>query len=136
MKHRRLQNMDWINTEYTMEWVVTGDKIAANVGSGDVNVFATPMMIALMEGAAVQCLKPFLEEGQTSVGASISTSHTAATPIGMKVKATAKIVAVDGKKIDFTVQAFDESGVIGEGTHTRFILNKERFEQKAAAKLK
>ncbi|WP_312641834.1 thioesterase family protein [Hydrogenoanaerobacterium sp.] len=128
--------MDMINAEYTLEWLVTEDKIAANVGSGDVNVFATPMMIALMEGAAVQCLKPFLEEGQTSVGASISTSHVAATPIGMKVSATAKIVAVDGKKIDLAVSAFDEAGIIGEGTHTRFIVDKERFEQRAATKMK
>ena len=126
---------EWINREATLSWVGSEDRTAAEVGSGDVGVFATPMMIALMEGAAVACLKPLLSEGQTSVGASISTSHSAATPVGMKVTATARITAVDGKKVDFVVFASDECGPIGEGTHTRFILNKERFEQKALAKL-
>lgn len=114
--------------------VVTEDKLALNVGSGNVKVFATPMMIALMEGAAAECLAPFLDEGFTSVGTQMNVSHSAATPTGMKVKAAAEITAADGKRVDFKVSAYDEAGLIGEGTHTRFIVFKEKFEQKATTK--
>lgn len=127
--------MELINASYTLEQTVTQAQTAAQVGSGNVNVFATPMMIALMEGAAVGCLKPFLQDGQTSVGTAIATSHVAATPVGMSVFATAKVVAVDGKKIDFAVSASDERGVIGEGTHSRVLVDHQRFEQRAAGNL-
>lgn len=123
--------MELMNASNTQECTVTAAQTALQVGSGDVAVFATPMMIALMENAAAQCLKPFLEEGQTSVGTAIATSHVAATPVGMRVTATAKVIAVEGKKVDFTVTASDERGLIGEGTHSRVIVTKERFEQKA-----
>lgn len=124
------------NAECTMEWTVTEAMLAKNVGSGDVNVFATPTMTAIMEAAAAEAVKKYLEEGQTTVGGFISTTHTAATPLGMKVRATAAVTAVEGKKLSFTVRAEDERGTIGEGTHTRFIVSKERFEQKAAISAK
>lgn len=106
--------------------------LAKNVGSGDVAVYATPMMLALMEGAAAALLAEFLEEGETSVGAHIASSHLAPTPVGKKVTATAVITAAEGRKVSFSVKAEDESGVIGEGTHERVVVLRERFEQKAA----
>lgn len=110
--------------------------LACNVGSGDVEVYATPMMIALMEEVSAKCLQQFLDEDMTSVGTCISSSHLVATPKGMKVKAESKIVAVNGRKIGFEIKAFDDAGLIGEGTHERFILNREKFHEKAQAKLK
>ena len=127
--------MELKNAEYTAEWTVTEAMLAKNVGSGDVNAFATPMLVALMECAAATAVKPFLEAGQTTVGAFISTSHIAATPVGMKVSATARVTLAEGKKLEFIITATDERSTIGEGTHTRYILDKERFEQKAIAKL-
>ncbi len=120
-----------LNHTFKVEKVVTEDLLACSVGSGDVNVFATPMMIALMEESASKALAEFLEEGQTSVGINISSSHVAATPCGMGVNAVAKIVNIDGKKISFMIEAFDEVGLIGSATHERFIVNKEKFEEKA-----
>lgn len=127
--------VDIKNAEYTVEKTVVAEYLAKNVGSGDVSVFATPMMIAMMEEAAAAAVKPFLKEGQTTVGAFIGTSHTAPTPLGMIVWATAKVTSVDGKKIEFSVSAKDEATSIGEGVHTRYIIEKERFEQKAQSKL-
>ena len=105
------------------------------VGSGDVRVFATPMMMALMEGAAAQCLAQFLDGGKTSVGGNISSSHVAATPVGMEVRAVATITEVDGKKVKFSIEAYDEAGLIGKGDHLRIIVTKDRFEQGAYDKL-
>ena len=120
---------------YEETCVVTQDMLACNVGSGIVSVFATPMMIAKMEHAALECLAPFLEDGETSVGVMMSATHDAATPCGMNVSITAEIVAVDRKKISFEIIARDEKDQIGKATHDRFVVNKERFEQKAQAKL-
>lgn len=124
-----------LQTTAHAECLVDETKLACHVGSGTVNVYATPMMIALMEQAAVSCLKPFMEPGETSVGAMINITHDAATPLGMKVWASATIIAVDRKKITFEVCAKDEAGCIGSGTHVRFIMNQEKFESKALAKL-
>lgn len=123
-----------INTTNTLELTVTPDLLAKAVGSGEVAVYATPMMIAAMEQAAATCLKPFLDEGETSVGISISTSHLAATPVGMKVTVTATIEQVDGKKVSFQIVANDEKDCIGKATHDRFVVNQERFEQRANSK--
>ena len=117
------------------EITVTEKLLACQVGSGNVHVYATPMMLALMEGTAAELLSRFLEEGETSVGTFIASSHTAPTPAGMKVRARAVITAVDGRKVSFSISAEDESGVIGEGTHDRFVLNYEKFEAKARQKL-
>ncbi|MGI5895791.1 MAG: thioesterase family protein [Oscillospiraceae bacterium] len=114
---------------------VSEELLAKAVGSGDVAVFATPMMIAMMEEAAAKCIVPMLEPGQTSVGTMMNTSHVAATPAGMQVRAVATVTGVDGRSVTFRVEAFDEAGLIGEGTHSRVIVNHNRFEEKAQAKL-
>ena len=110
--------------------VVTADKLACNVGSGLVAVFATPMMIAAGSVA------PYLEEGKTTVGTLVNVSHVAATPEGMEVRIETELVEIapNGKMLTFKVAAYDEAGLIGEGTHQRAIVAKERFEQKAQAK--
>lgn len=124
-----------LNTTYTQEIVVEERMLAANVGSGIVNVYATPMMIACMENTAVKCLEPFMEEGETSVGVMINSTHDAATPVGMKVRVSATITAVDRKKISFEIIAEDEKDIIGKASHDRFVVLKEKFEQKAKQKL-
>ena len=116
------------------ETVVVQENTAAAVGSGLVPVFATPYMIALMENAAVNALIPYMEENQGSVGTHLDVSHDAATPIGMKVWAEAELTAVDGKALTFAVTAYDEAGVIGKGTHNRFIIAVDRFLAKAEKK--
>ena len=116
------------------EALVTEDKTAAAVGSGLVLVFATPYMVALMENAAVNAVQAGLEAGQGTVGTRLEVTHDAATPVGMKVWAEAELTAVDGKKLTFTVRAFDEAGPIGGGTHERFIITVDRFLAKAEAK--
>ena len=116
------------------ETVVVQENTAAAVGSGLVPVFATPYMIALMENAAVNALTPYMEENQGSVGTHLDVSLDAATPIGMKVWAEAEVTAVDGKALTFSVTAYDEAGVIGKGTHNRFIIAVDRFLAKAEKK--
>ena len=123
-----------IGTKCRLEQTVTDALTAANVGSGALPVFGTPYMSALMENAAMTCLQSFLEEGQGSVGTHLD---DAPTPIGMKVWAEAEITAVseNGKMVDFAVKAWDESGPIGSGTHTRAIVKNEKFLAKCNAKL-
>ena len=116
------------------EALVTEANTAAAVGSGLVPVFATPYMVALMENAAVNAVQAGLEEGQGTVGTKLEVTHDAATPVGMKVWAEAELTAVEGKKLTFTVRAFDEAGPIGGGTHERFIITVDRFLAKAEAK--
>ena len=129
--------MIYIGTKCQLEQVVTNELTAAAVGSGLLPVFGTPYMIGLMENAAQSALSVFLEEGQGSVGTHLDIKHTAPTPIGMKVWVEAEVTAVseNGKMIDFALKAWDEKGPIGEGTHTRAIINNERFLAKCNAKL-
>ena len=108
---------------------------ALEVGSGSLLVYATPCMVALMEGAACEAIASGLEETETSVGIELNVRHTAATPVGMEVRATAEVTEVDGKIITFSLRAFDESGEIGQGTHKRAVVNTQRFLDKAYAKL-
>ena len=117
------------------ETVVAEGNTAAAVGSGLLPVFATPQMIALMEGAAVNAVQACLEEDQGTVGTHLDVSHDAATPIGMKVWAEAELSAVDGRKLTFAVAAYDEAGPIGRGTHERFIITPSKFMAKAKGKL-
>lgn len=124
-----------IGSETTSKTNVTEEKLAVNVGSGDLRVFATPMMTALMENAASKCLAQFLDDCETSVGTALNIVHTSATPLGMEVSTTAKIISVDGRKVDFEVFATDETGEIGRGTHTRFVVNSEKFQTKTDSKL-
>ena len=126
-----------IGTKCQLEETVTQELTAAYVGSGALPVFGTPYMSALMENAAQTCLQSFLEEGQGSVGTHIAISHDAPTPVGMKVWAEAEITAVseNGKMVDFAVKAWDEKGTIGQGTHSRAIIDNDRFLTKCNAKL-
>ena len=117
------------------ETVVEREDTAAEVGSGSLLVYATPCMVALMEGAAVEALSGVLSEEQSSVGIELNIQHTAATPVGMEVRAEAEVTAVDGRIITFEVRAFDEVGEIGKGTHKRAIINAQKFLDKTYAKL-
>jgi predicted thioesterase len=116
------------------ETVVTEQNTASAVGSGLVPVFATPYMLALIENSAVNALAPHLAEGEGSVGTHLNVSHESATPIGMKVWAESELTAVNGKELTFSVAAYDEAGLIGQGTHQRFIINVERFMAKCQKK--
>ncbi len=108
---------------------------ALEVGSGDLLVYATPCMAALMEGAACEAIAASLPEGQTTVGTLLNIEHITATPVGMEVRAQATVTAVEGKVITFDVQAFDEAGQIGRGIHKRVIVNSQKFLDKTYAKL-
>ena len=108
---------------------------AAEVGSGDLLVYATPCMVALMEGAACEAIADGLEETETSVGTALNIQHTAATPVGLEVRAEAEVIAVEGKAVTFSVKAYDEAGEIGSGTHKRVVVNSQRFLDKAYSKL-
>ena len=116
------------------EMIVTEDKTAAAIGSGSVKVFATPWMIAMMELSACNALTPYYEEGQSSVGTRLDVSHDAATPVGMKVRAEAEVLAVDRRKITLSVTAWDEAGLIGKGRHERFLIDAAKFIAKAESK--
>jgi predicted thioesterase len=113
---------------------VSADLTATHFGSGAVEVYATPAMISLMESAALEAIVPYLEEGQTSVGVLVDIRHLAATPVGEKVRARAEVIAVEGRKITFSVTARDEHELIGEGRHTRMIVEKERFLERVRSK--
>lgn len=113
---------------------VTEDKLAKNVGSGLVRVYATPQMITLIEKTAVLSVEPYLEDGQSTVGTLVNVTHCAATPAGMKVHAETELVEVDRRKLTFKVSAYDERGLIGEGVHERFIIDIAKFQAKADSK--
>lgn len=117
------------------EITVTKELTAISVGSGDLEVYATPAMIALMEGTASESVKSELEEGQGSVGTSIAIKHLAATPVGMRVRCETELVDVDGRRLVFKIEAFDELDKIGEGTHERFIISNDKFQNKTNSKL-
>jgi predicted thioesterase len=111
--------------------VVNDTNTAAAMRSGALPVFATPSMAALMERAACECLAGCLDDGHTSVGTALNIKHTAASPISAAVTATAKVVSVDGSKIEFEVAASDDTGEIGRGSHTRRDVDAERFMKKS-----
>ena len=116
------------------EKTVAYEDTAKAVASGLAEVFATPSMIALMEQAAYTAVQPHLPEGTSTVGISIDAQHLAATPAGLRVWAEAELVAVDGRRLTFAVQAFDETEKIGEAAHVRYIIDEEKFLKKAYAK--
>ena len=107
--------------------MVTPERTAEAVGSGQVGVFATPQLIALLEIAAVDALRDHLESGETSVGTHLEVSHLAATPVGMKVRAEAVLERAEGRTLTFSVAAWDEREKIGEGRHVRMVVSRERF---------
>ncbi len=117
------------------ESCVEREDTAAEVGSGSLLVYATPCMVALMEGAACEAIAEAIPEGQTTVGMMLNIEHIAATPVGMDVRAEAEVTAVEGKVITFQIHAFDEAGQIGKGIHKRCIVNSQRFLDKAYNKL-
>lgn len=114
---------------------VTPEMTAAAMGSGALEVLATPSMIALMEGTAQEAVQNLLEDGQGTVGTRIDVCHLAATPVGMEVTCTAEVTEVDRRRIVFTVKAKDEKEVIGEGIHERFVIDNEKFFAKCRQKL-
>ena len=114
---------------------VTPEMTAAAMGSGALEVLATPSMIALMEGTAQEAVQNLLEDGQVTVGTRIDVRHLAATPVGMEVTCTAEVTEVDRRRIVFTVKAKDEKEVIGEGIHERFVIDNEKFFAKCRQKL-
>lgn len=114
---------------------VEREDTALEVGSGSLLVYATPCMVALMEGAACETIAPCLSEEKTSVGTFLEISHLSATPVGLEVWAEAEVTAVEGSMITFRVTAFDESGKIGEGMHKRAVISTQRFLDKTYSKL-
>ena len=119
-----------IGTKEVMEITVTADDTAARYGSGLIEVFATPAMIGLMESTAQSSIQKFLPEGYITLGIEVNVQHLKATPVGMKVKCEAVIADTDGKKITLDVKAWDEQGLIGSGTHVRFIVEAKKFMEK------
>lgn len=116
-----------VGMQKMVDSVVSEETVASAVGSGAIAVYATPMMIAQMERAASTCIAGELEAGQVTVGTKIQVEHSAATPIGMRVRAVATVTAVNGRQVDFEVLAYDECGEIGKGTHTRFVVEEAKF---------
>ena len=119
-----------IGLSHTSTTTVNNTNTARTYGSGGLDVFATPAMIGLMENAAMTAVENDLPEGSSTVGAHISTSHIKPSKMGAKIKATAVLEEIDGRKLTFKVSAYDEDGLIGEGTHIRYIVDIERFMAK------
>jgi len=119
-----------IDLKFTTELTVGSNDTANYYGSGNLDVYATPAMTALMENAAMNCVKQDLPDGFTTVGIEISVKHMGATPIGVKVRAEALLEKVEGKKLFFKLEAYDDLGKIGEGIHIRYIVNSEEFIKK------
>lgn len=120
------------NSSFVLEESVKFETTAKAVGSGLLEVFATPAMIALMEKTAMMAVSEQMPEGFNTVGTRVEVDHIKATPLGMKVRCEASLRAQDGRKLEFEVVAHDETGLIGKGLHTRFIINEDRFMQKIA----
>lgn len=123
-----------IGIKGSADLLVTERLTAKEVGSGTVAVLATPMMIALMEKTCLLSVRPFLDEGQDTVGTQVHVSHTAATPVGMRVYCDSELIEIDRRRLVFRVTARDDAGVVGEGTHERFVIDTERFQAKALAR--
>ena len=119
-----------IGLKHESTTVVSAANTAATLGSGDMDVFATPAMVALMENAAMLAVMDHLPEGSATVGTQINTSHLKASSLGATITASAELTAVDGRRLTFAVKAWDEKGIIGEGSHTRFVVDRERFLSK------
>lgn len=115
---------------YAISTIVSREHLACTVGSGDLPVLATPVMVSWMENAAMHCAKPLLSGGESTVGSRISVSHLRPTAIGEKVNATATLVERDGRKLTFHVEATDNQGKIGEGEHVRYIIKRDKFMSK------
>lgn len=116
--------------EYTKTFTVNENITAKMMGSGDMPVLATPAMVAMMENTAMNAVAELLDDGETTVGSMINTTHVRPSAIGAEITVTATLVAVDGRKLTFDVMAKDGENMIGEGEHVRFVVDKERFLKK------
>lgn len=117
-----------------IELTVTKDKCAGALGSGDLDVFATPAMIALMEETAWKSVAPYLQPGESTVGTALDVRHLAATPVGLKVRCETELTQVDRRRLVFSVKVYDPFGLVGEGTHERFVIQYEKFMKKVDEK--
>jgi predicted thioesterase len=124
-----------VGLQGSTEIVVGEEHTAPRVGSGRVHVLATPVMINLMEAAALAAVEHLLPEGHQSLGTHLDVRHYAATPVGMRLRATAALTKVDGRTIEFRVEAHDEKERVGDGIHARVVVNVERFDQRVQRKL-
>lgn len=118
----------------TKSEVVVPEKTAAAVGSGLLEVYATPQMIALIEGTAAASVMEYLPEGDGTVGTSLNVKHLSATPVGMTIRCETELVEVDRRRLVFEAKVYDDAGLVGEGVHERFIIHNEPFMEKALAK--
>lgn len=121
-------------TEYTLTWEVTDEMTAKRIGSAGSKILSTPNMVALMEAAALELAKDYLDEGMTTVGAEIHCRHLAPTPVGMKVSATARLRSIERRKMWFDLEVNDEKGRCGEGSHLRIMVSSQGMEEKARGK--
>lgn len=115
--------------------LVGEEQTAPRIGSGRVRVLATPVMINMMEAAALDAVENLLPAGHQSLGTHLNVGHYAATPVGMRLRATAEVTKIDGRNVEFRVEAFDDKERIGDGTHARVVVNVERFDQRIQKKL-
>ncbi len=111
----------------SIELTVTKEKCAGALGSGELDVFATPAMIALMEETAWKSVAPYLEPGEGTVGTALDVRHLAATPVGLRVRCDTELTLVDRRRLVFQVRVYDPFGLVGEGTHERFVIRHEKF---------
>lgn len=119
---------------FVIEKVVTEDMLAVNVGSGSLRVLATPTVVALMEEASTKLADTFLDEGLTTVGTMVEIQHISPSPIGAKIKVESKLISNDGRSFKFEVAAYDNAGMIANGTHNRVSVKSEKFQKKADEK--
>lgn len=124
-----------VGTVGRAEIVVGAEHTAPRVGSGRVHVLATPVMINVMEAAALDAVEHLLPPGHQSLGTHLNIGHYAATPVGMRLRATAEVTNIDGRTIEFRVEAFDDKERVGDGTHSRVVVNVERFDKRVQKKL-
>lgn len=119
-----------------IEEMVTEERTAKTMGSGELPVFATPAMVALIEETCWRSVAAELEDGQGTVGTKLDVEHVSATPAGMKVACESELIGIDGRKLSFKVKVYDEESLIGKGTHERFIVDNGRFLRKAESKIR
>ena len=117
------------------EDIVTAETVASGMSSGGLPVYATPRMIGMMEYTAWASVEPYMEEGKGTVGTHLDVSHVSASPIGAHIRIESELTEIDRRRLVFTVRAFDDAGLIGEGTHERFIIDNEKFMERTASKL-
>ena len=120
----------------TQQEIVTQKNIARALGSGGLEVYATPSMITLMEYTAMESVKPYLQPGSSTVGTRLDVKHLSATPIGMTVRCETELIEIDRRRLVFLCRAFDDAGLIGEGTQERFIVDNDKFMEKTQQKIK